>query len=156
MICDFLNNVMTKIPTLSFHSMTLCNTVIVIYGGLTAGDKMVGDVHILKYDAIMLATASYEKNTKTFPTPRHSHTATYDESENVIYFFGGYCETSPFFLNQLCTLAISKKNSITFQKTKILDEISPRCRHTAFYHNRKLFVYGGLGIHRTTKKTRKY
>ena len=90
MICDFLNNVMTKIPSLAFHSLTLCKTVVVLYGGLTNSDKIVGDVHVLKYDGIMLATASYEKNVKTFPLPRHSHTACYDANDNNIYIFGGY------------------------------------------------------------------
>ena len=154
MICDFLNNVMTKIPTLAFHTMTLCENVIVIYGGINR-DKIMGDVHILKFDGLHVATASYEKNTKTFPTPRHSHTALYDEIENKIYFFGGYGEEYPYFLNQLSIMSINKGNSFTFLNSKITEEISQRCRHTSFLNNRKIYIYGGYGIHHQTKKKRK-
>ncbi len=154
MLSDFFNNVLTKIPYLAFQTMTQCNNIIIIYGGLTTTDKINGDVNILKLDGISIATASYEKNTKNFPIPRHSHTGCYDEYENKVYFFGGYSTQSPFFLNQLSIMNISKKSSISFQNSKIIDGISPRCRHTAFLNKRKLYIYGGYGIHAISKKIR--
>lgn len=51
-----------KKPYLSYHTMTLCNNIIVIYGGLISNDNISGDIVFLKYSGKSFTVASYEKN----------------------------------------------------------------------------------------------
>jgi hypothetical protein len=86
-----------------------------------------------------------------FPTPRHSHSADYDSKLKRLFIFGGYSDSKPNFLNQLCILELRNFPTIVFEKIRSLD-ITSRCRHTSFINSRKLYIYGGLGIEPTTKQ----
>ncbi len=48
MLKDLLKNEGENVPALAFHTMTLCDKIITIYGGLTAKDKFSGDIYFLK------------------------------------------------------------------------------------------------------------
>ena len=61
MFRDFLKND-PKIPFLSYHSMTLCNNLTVIYGGIISNDNINGDLIFLKSTGKTFTIASYEKN----------------------------------------------------------------------------------------------
>ena len=156
MISDYLNKTNTKIPSLAFHSITNCKSKIVLYGGLTISNKLSGDVFILQYNGLSLTKISYEQNKSKFPIPRHSHTSSYDERDNLIYLFGGYCEYEPYFLNQLCIMDISNDKDIKFDFSMDTDRITQRCRHVAFLHGNYLYIYGGYGISKGSRKISKY
>ncbi len=51
-----------KIAFLSFHTMTMCNNLIVIYGGLISNDNINGDLIFLRLSGKTLTVVSYEKN----------------------------------------------------------------------------------------------
>lgn len=88
-----------------------------------------------------------------FPTPRHSHTADYDKVSEKLLIFGGYSKELPNFYDQICILDLKNFPTIVFQTIKSVS-ISNRCKHTSFIHRQKLYIYGGVGIHKVTKKTR--
>ena len=61
MIRDFLKND-PKIPYLAFHTMTECNNLYVIYGGLISNDNISGDLLFMKSTGRTFTVAAYEKN----------------------------------------------------------------------------------------------
>ncbi len=62
MIRSFLKDAKDKIPPLAFHTMTDCDGLITIYGGMTGKDEIQGDVYFLKQGSKTFIHASYEKN----------------------------------------------------------------------------------------------
>ena len=89
-----------------------------------------------------------------FPIPRYCHSANYDKPTERLLIFGGYTNVNPNFNDQLCILELKNFPTIIFQTIKSMP-IPPRCKHTSFVHNNRLYIYGGIGINKITKKIRK-
>jgi hypothetical protein len=151
MLRNFLKDSKEKTPPLAFHTMTMCENVICIYGGMTAKDEVSGDVYFIKLNGKNIIKAEYEKNKALFPKPRHSHSADYDISSKRLFIFGGHCLEHPNFLNQLCVLDLKNFPTIVFQSIKSID-ITSRCMHTTFLTNGKLYIYGGYGMVKNTNE----
>ena len=88
-----------------------------------------------------------------FPAPRYSHSANYDATSQRLLIFGGFTLENPKFIDQLCILELINFPTIVFQTIKSV-AISHRCKHASFLYKQKLYIYGGVGIHKVTKKTR--
>ena len=88
-----------------------------------------------------------------FPVPRYCHSADYDKEREKLLIFGGYTNVNPNFNDQICILELKNFPTIIFQTIKSLS-ISPRCKHASFLNNKRLYIYGGVGINKITKKTR--
>lgn len=145
MIYNYIPELKSKVPPLAFHSMNLCIDTIYIYGGITNNYKINGDLIFLNVFTTNYVCARYEANQYIFPSPRHSHSATYDINNNVIYIFGGYTNSKSKFSNEFWLLEPKEKLS-KFTKLITPEKISPRCQHCAFIWNNKLYIFGGFGI----------
>jgi hypothetical protein len=62
MLKDLLNSERNTIPQLAFHTMTLCDKIITIYGGLSDKDKFNGDVYFLKLQSKSFIKSEWSKN----------------------------------------------------------------------------------------------
>jgi hypothetical protein len=149
MIRDLIQNDQHKLPNLAFHSMNLCEDFIVIYGGMSSADKVSGDLIFLKMNKDKFMIASYENNKSYFPKPRHSHSAVYSKLKKKLYIFGGIVADNPKYVDDLWTLEVSSKPAFN-----ILPQtgISNRCRSVVFICKNRLYIYGGYGINKITKK----
>ena len=145
MIYNYIPELKSKVPPLAFHSMNLCIDTLYIYGGITSNDKISGDLIFLNVFSTNYVCARYEANQYIFPSPRHSHSATYDINNNVIYIFGGYTNSKAKFSNEFWMLEPNKKLS-KFTKLHTPEKISPRCQHCSFIWKNKLYIFGGYGI----------
>jgi hypothetical protein len=138
-----------KLPCLAFHTMNLCDDFIVIYGGVTESDKVLGDLIFLRPNKAKFLLASYENNKSYFPKPRHSHSAVYYAPQKKLYIFGGIVFDNPRYTDELWTLDVSTKPIF---KMLFRPEISIRCRQVSFICRRKVFIYGGFGVYKITQK----
>ena len=145
MFNNYLTLFQSKVPPLAFHSMTLCKDTIYIYGGITTNNKINGDLLFLNAFSNKFVNARYEANQYIFPSPRHSHSATYDKTNNKLYIFGGYTNSKVKFTNELWMLEPNEKMS-KFVKLQTPEKISPRCQHCSFIYDNKLYIFGGFGI----------
>ena len=149
MIRNFIQIDSQKVPSLAFHTMTLCEENIVIYGGMNGVERIFGDLIFLKFHKDKFLVASYENNKHCFPKPRHSHSASYDSKNKKLYIFGGMVGDN-VFTDEFWCLDVGVKPTFTQMKPV---SVSPRCRHVSFIHNRKLYIYGGYGYNSITKNT---
>ena len=133
MFNNYLTLFQSKVPPLAFHSMTLCKDTIYIYGGITTNNKINGDLLFLNAFSNKFVNARYEANQYIFPSPRHSHSATYDKTNNKLYIFGGYTNSKVKFTNELWMLEPNEKMS-KFVKLQTPEKISPRCQHCSFIY----------------------
>jgi hypothetical protein len=51
-----------NVPSLAFHSMTLTQDYLIIYGGLKANKKLSGDLYFLNLDKDRFSKARWENN----------------------------------------------------------------------------------------------
>jgi hypothetical protein len=138
-----------KVPELAFHSMNLCEDFLVIYGGMKSSDKISGDLILLKKNKSKFLLASYDSNRGFFPEPRHSHSAIYHKPSGILFIFGGATGIKQKFSDQLWGLRISSQPEFELFNN---DTISPRCRSATFMVHNRMYIYGGFGKDRISKK----
>jgi hypothetical protein len=62
MLKDLLSSERKTIPQLAFHTMTLCDKIITIYGGMSEKNKISGDVYFLKLQNKSFIKSELSKN----------------------------------------------------------------------------------------------
>jgi hypothetical protein len=149
MIRDLIQGDLNKMPTLAFHTMNLCEDFIVIYGGMSSADRISGDLIFLKLSKDKFMIASYDNNRNFFPKPRHSHSAVYSKNKKKLYIFGGIIADNPRYVDDLWTLEVGTKPAFNILPST---GISSRCRSVIFICRNRLYIYGGFGINKITKK----
>lgn len=148
MMRNLVLNEHNKVPPSAFHTMTLCDEYIVIYGGVSTNERILGDLIFLKMNRDKFLIASYENNKTNFPRPRHSHSAVYlGREKRKLYIFGGI--TAEGYSDELWSLDVSSKPAFHLLKPT---GISNRCRHASFTCRGKLYIYGGFGVNKISQK----
>jgi hypothetical protein len=62
MIKDLFKDDIEKVPIAAFHTLTLCDSIIAIYGGMTEKDTISGDINFIKVGGKNIVNCAYEKN----------------------------------------------------------------------------------------------
>lgn len=149
MIKEFIKKNEITLPALSYHTASLCNNIIIIFGGLLDKDKINSDIFILKKNAKNFTKISKNLNfSQNFS--RFLHSANYDPEENKLYVFGGYDLKAPYYLNDLIVIDVNYPE-IDINRINNIGGISQRCNHASFIDERKLYIYGGVGIDSANK-----
>ncbi|XP_077319735.1 uncharacterized protein LOC143942355 [Lithobates pipiens] len=133
-----------KVPTLSYHSATIYQRELYVFGGLC---PQVGSDSGSCTNALYIFNPEYKIWYQPIvegsrPVPRYGHSATL--LRNRLLIFGGRRSPTPIYLNDLYILDLGYMEFSTVSFPSSAERPSPRCFHAAMQvTDYKLLVHGG-------------
>ncbi|XP_066301529.1 tRNA wybutosine-synthesizing protein 4-like [Branchiostoma lanceolatum] len=115
---------------------------LIVFGGRTASDAVLGDVHVLSLENMEWVQVRLSGNP---PSPRHSHSCT--TWNNQVIITGGLCEDlQPSGAVHLATCAPEPQGNVTVVWTELemTPPLSPRYSHTSHVCGNSLLLVGGV------------